>query len=84
MSKLSEIVSGWTNVIFKDPEVEVEAKRRAEICAGCEYAKHMKHFKFNEVSKEMQEIQALKCAKCGCPLSAKTRSMGSSCPENLW
>ena len=25
-----------------------------------------------------------RCLKCGCPLSAKTRSLTSECPEELW
>ncbi len=42
MSKLEEIYQGWKNVIFKDPIVEEEAKKRAEICASCPHAsKHL-------------------------------------------
>lgn len=36
MSKLEEIISGWSNVIFTDPKVEEEALRRAKICSACE------------------------------------------------
>lgn len=42
MGKLEEIVSGWTNVLFTDPEVEKEALRRAKICAPCEFNKNNK------------------------------------------
>ncbi len=36
MSKLEEIISGWSNVIFTDTKVEEEALRRAKICSTCE------------------------------------------------
>jgi len=33
--KIGSIVTGWTNVIWKDKETEAEALRRVEICSGC-------------------------------------------------
>ena len=42
MGKLQEIVAGWTNVLFTDPAVEVEALRRAQICAECPFNKNNK------------------------------------------
>lgn len=42
MGKLQEIYEGWKNVVFKDPVVEEEAKRRAQVCAICPHAtKHL-------------------------------------------
>lgn len=35
MSKLSEIVSGWSNHIFDNPEVKQLAEARAKICSTC-------------------------------------------------
>lgn len=35
MSRLSEIYDGWKNLIFENPAVEEEAKRRMKICVGC-------------------------------------------------
>jgi hypothetical protein len=36
MSRLSEIYEGWKNYTFPNPKVEVEAKRRIEICVDCD------------------------------------------------
>ena len=33
--KIGSILTGWKNVIWKSPEVEVEAIRRVEICSDC-------------------------------------------------
>lgn len=35
MSKLSEIVSGWKNYVFKSEEHEKLAKDRIELCIEC-------------------------------------------------
>ena len=64
--KFEEITTGWKNVVFKDPEVELVANQRALICAQCPFNKHNV------------------CSKCGCPLTAKTRSPKSKCPEGKW
>jgi len=37
MSKLSEIFNGWKNYTFPNKRVEEKAKKRMEICIGCEY-----------------------------------------------
>ena len=37
MSKLKEILSGWSNVIWSKPEIEKKAMDRAIICAECPY-----------------------------------------------
>lgn len=34
--KYNEIVSGWTNWMFKNEEVETLAQKRAEVCAKCD------------------------------------------------
>lgn len=36
MSLLTEIYNGWKNLAFPNQEVEIEAKRRIEICVGCD------------------------------------------------
>lgn len=35
--KLAQIVEGWGNVLFPDPEVEKVAKYRALRCAACDF-----------------------------------------------
>lgn len=36
MSKLKEILNGWTNVIWEKPEVEKMAMDRAIVCSTCD------------------------------------------------
>ncbi len=36
MNRLSEIIEGWKNFTFPNSAVEAEAKKRIEICCGCE------------------------------------------------
>ena len=36
-SKMSEILSGWKNVVFPNEHVEQIAKARAKICSTCEH-----------------------------------------------
>ena len=36
MSQLSEIYVGWKNYTFPNADVEIEAKRRINICIDCE------------------------------------------------
>ena len=36
MSRLSEIFEGWKNYTFPNPTIEKQAKRRMEICVGCD------------------------------------------------
>ena len=36
MSKLKEILNGWTNVIWEKPEVEKIAMDRAIVCSTCD------------------------------------------------
>ena len=38
--KISSIITGWKNVIWKSPEIEVEAIRRVEICSTCSHNKN--------------------------------------------
>jgi len=35
MNRLLEIYDGWKNLVFENPEVEGEAKRRMAICDAC-------------------------------------------------
>lgn len=34
-TKLKQIIQGWKNLVFKDPEIEKLALKRAEICSTC-------------------------------------------------
>lgn len=68
--KVSEIASGWKNLMIMDAIVEESAKKRAEICAAC--------------PKFSKKLGVPTCAECGCPLAAKTRSTMSDCPLKKW
>ena len=35
ISYLKTAVNGWSNLIKKDPEIEIIAKERSEICSQC-------------------------------------------------
>mgnify|MGYP006921381677 CR=1 FL=1 len=82
---LKEIVSGHKNFIFPSKEIEELANVRAEICASCEHADPNHPFKkFIPEEKRIEIIKGLGCKLCGCPLSAKTRSVMSTCPKDKW
>lgn len=74
MSKIQEILSGWTNLVFKNEDVEKIAKERLEICSECEF--------MSEYPNEMKSFST--CTSCGCVLSAKCRSEKSICPKDKW
>jgi hypothetical protein len=92
-NRLIEILEGWKNVIFTDPEVEKIAKARAEICAECEFnvnnvcssavqGEVEADFFYKKHNKEYKKGDIV--SGCKCPLIAKTRSMQSQCPRNKW
>lgn len=68
LDKFNEIYSGWKNYIFKSDEVEKIAINRLKICIECD--------KLNRKNN--------RCGVCGCPISAKVRSLKSSCPLKFW
>jgi len=68
MSKLEEIISGWTNLTLGLNKEQAE--ERAKICAVCPKLKD------NYCSKEL--------GGCGCYVPAKTSSPNSHCPDSKW
>ena len=81
--KLKNIVDGFSNLAFPNPEVEQLAIKRAEICAGCPFAVKTGIYSM-VVDNRTKSIQGMKCSKCGCNLSAKVRSTDDSCPLGRW
>jgi hypothetical protein len=81
---LSNIIAGWSNLAFPDPQVEALAKKRAEICASCPFAVFVDGIHTVVKDNKTENIRGLKCGKCGCPLSAKVRAPHDSCPEGRW
>lgn len=63
-------MEGWKNLVTKTGFDLVKAQKRAEICASCP------HFS--------APIGIPICTACGCPIAAKTKAPGASCPKNLW
>jgi hypothetical protein len=81
---LSNIIAGWSNLVFTDPQVEALAIQRAAICAKCPFAEIVNGLHTIVVDKKTTQVRGLKCGKCGCPLSAKVRAPHDSCPIRKW
>ncbi len=69
MSKFSEILNGWKNLLLGNPEVRKMANDRMAVCEKCSHA---------------SEKIYLHCSLCGCYIPAKARSESSHCPIELW
>ncbi|MCF8372231.1 MAG: hypothetical protein K9H64_11455 [Bacteroidales bacterium] len=69
MGRLKEILIGWRNLIFGNPQTRQLAKERMEICGTCEHASRSVY---------------LHCDRCGCYIPAKANSPDSNCPVGLW
>jgi len=81
---LSNIIAGWSNLVFTDPQVEALAIQRAAICAKCPFAEILNGLHTVVVDKKTTQVRGLKCGKCGCPLSAKIRAPQDMCPIGKW
>jgi hypothetical protein len=68
--KYLRIVEGWRNVLWPDPQIEVIAIKRSEICNGCDKVKWI--------------CGVAICSLCGCPLTAKCRSLSEKCGDGKW
>lgn len=73
MNKAKEISNGYKNLVKS--KLGLSAKKdelifmaRRTICNSCE---------FRDPDWDI-------CKKCGCPLTAKTKSLLTDCPEELW
>jgi hypothetical protein len=77
LNKLSQIIEGWWNTIFKTTRTEMIASARYKICQSCAY--------MDTTGKDcfIPGTQPC-CGACGCSLAAKIRSMQSSCPKGKW
>lgn len=79
MSKLKEILNGWTNYVFQTPEIEKLAKDRAVHCSTCPINSG------NTCSKRVTVIHNNKpVSGCGCPLPGLLRSKNSTCKLGKW
>lgn len=73
IKKLAEIAEGWKNLIDLDPKVEEIAAERLGLCISC---------KHNSTTPAIGMLS--RCKLCGCVLEAKSRSLKSKCPQDLW
>jgi hypothetical protein len=82
-SKAKDIVDGFSYLVIEDSEVEKKAKARAEVCAGCKFAKYNGKLNTIVVDNKTHKIKGMYCGVCSCSLSAKVRS-DDSCPLGKW
>jgi len=80
---VKNILEGWFYYAFKNPVKEKTAKKRAEICAGCDEKKKSNILTII-IGDKVKEIQGYKCKLCDCPLSAKVRSPDEYCKLKKW
>lgn len=86
MSKISEIVEGWANLVkdsfnLLDEETKSLARVRMLKCDVCPLRIH------NTCSTSREGVNIKtgeKVSGCGCQLSAKTMSPQSKCPLGKW
>lgn len=86
--RLKEILDGYKNYTFPSPTVEELAKVRAKICSQCPFDGMVKDTILKVIlrdgGQDFQKTEGYFCRHCKCPLSAKIRSIRSSCPKKLW
>lgn len=77
IEKVSHIATGFTHLIFTDPEIELFAKERYAICFSCGEKDIIAY-------KKIKNEVVMKCNKCKCYISAKIRVKEEVCPLNKW
>lgn len=78
LNRGGNIFEGWSNLLVTNPEVELIAKQRLEICLACP-------FKVKLIAIAGTQLYA--CSKCTgvpCPIDAKVRSLNEVCPKGKW
>ena len=73
--KASNIAEGYTNLVFKSNVIEELAEQRLIHCIACPKA-----IPLVKIGKK----QYYQCSICTCPVDAKTRSTGETCPLGKW
>lgn len=72
MEKLSNIAKGYTNLI------------RSKLKATTKEEEKLYKLRINICNLCKFKSENNTCKKCGCYLPAKTKSLNSNCPINLW
>jgi hypothetical protein len=68
-NRVQQIIEGMGNYVFRTPESEAIAKRRAEICAVC---------------LQLKGEKTNWCPECHCYIPFAIRSMAKECDLKLW
>ena len=71
----NNIIQGYTNLVFRNEEVEKVAAARYEVCLACPHKKPL---------IIINQVQHYICTKCTCPLDAKVRAPDEVCPIGNW
>jgi hypothetical protein len=82
--KTKDIVDAFSYLVVKDSEVEKLARKRAEVCGACRYARYNKVINTIVVGETIHQIKGMECDLCGCSLAGKVRGENEGCPIHKW
>ena len=82
--KYKDIVDGFSYLVVQNSAVEAMAKKRADHCGGCKYAKYNGKLNTIIVGSEARNVKGMYCDLCGCALAGKLRAEDQSCPVGKW
>ena len=77
LGNIDQIAEGIKNRIFKNEDVEADAKMRWQECKMCPLLD-------NEGKSCAVNGTQPCCSDCGCSISLKIRAMSSDCPKGRW
>ena len=83
-TKYKDIVNGFSYLVVKDSAVEELARKRAESCSSCKYAKYSETANTIVVGETIHQIKGMYCDRCGCSLAGKVRGENEYCPLRKW
>ncbi|MFV2015464.1 MAG: hypothetical protein ACC656_08565, partial [Candidatus Heimdallarchaeota archaeon] len=75
-------ISGWTNVIFKNDNIEKMYHERAKLCSECIHSK--KKFLLTFIGDYIDKVEHNVCDICSCPLISLLRTEDEKCPNKYW
>lgn len=75
INKGHNIIQGYSNLVFKNEEVEKVAKARYDVCLACPNKKPL---------IVINNVQHYICEICTCPIDAKVRALDEVCPKGNW
>jgi hypothetical protein len=75
IKRIGNILEGYTNLIFKNGEIELLAEERLKECIPCDN---------KEVLIIVGDKTVYGCKSCKCPIDAKVRAEDEKCPLGKW